>query len=133
MRMFDRGGLRAELLAIHAADLTSYQFEFCFALLKANMEDLYNQTRFQGKGWRDGDKRRELVHADARFLLAVEPETKEPMGFLEYRVLIEDDEVVFYGASAFHCTTASPQVAFAARSLLFLQRAICATRLLTVS
>ena len=126
MRMFDRGGLRAELLAIHAADLTSYQFEFCFALLKANMEALYNQTRFQGKGWRDGDKRRELVHADARYLLAVEPETKEPMGFLEYRVLIEDDECVFYGASESVCIElkAVSHVAFVTDSLALRQRRV---------
>jgi hypothetical protein len=73
MRIFDRGGLRAELIALKAADLTPYQFDFCFALLKSNMEDLYNLAKLNGKGWRDADKRRELLHADSRYLLAVEP------------------------------------------------------------
>ena len=49
------------------------QFDFAFSLLKANMEQLYNKVNFNGKGWRDGEKRREILNGESRFLLAVEP------------------------------------------------------------
>lgn len=103
MKNFDRNELRAEILNLTAQQMTEYQTDFAFYLLKANMESLYvsncltmlcmrllaelsfwegfrpavassyNQANWNGKGWRDGEKRRELVHEDSRFLLAVEP------------------------------------------------------------
>jgi hypothetical protein len=50
------------------------------------MEQLYNKVNFNGKGWRDGEKRREILNGESRFLLAVEPGIvlrKLPLNFMK--------------------------------------------------
>jgi hypothetical protein len=56
----------------------------------------YNASNFNGKGWKDGEKRREIKDPESRFIFAMEPSIQEPMGYLMYRILIEDDQVCFY-------------------------------------
>eukprot|EP00736_Rhodelphis_marinus_P005005 Rmarinus@m.25605 len=93
-----------EMFLLPYDHLTQKQVNFCFTLLKRNMERLY------GSEWDDQEKREELQHSDARFLLITE-EPVHPLkrrkaesgdrisnlvGFVHFRFLLEEECEVLY-------------------------------------
>jgi N-alpha-acetyltransferase 40 len=91
---FNRNGLNLTIKHYHASKLPSDVFEWCFELTKKNMEALYEEC--PGWGWKDGKKRRELSYEDARVIVAVDAESSEPMGFLNYRFVDESGFEALY-------------------------------------
>ena len=62
---------------------------WCFDLTKRNMEAMYERTW----GWSNPEKRRELAHSDARFIVAFRGDDDDgPMGFVHFRFEVEDSD-----------------------------------------
>lgn len=74
---------------------------WCFDLTKRNMEAMYTRTW----GWSNPEKRRELAHSDARFLVAfkhkqphrndddaADDDDDTPIGFVHFRFEVEDSD-----------------------------------------
>lgn len=73
---------------------------WCFDLTKRNMEAMYTRTW----GWSNPEKRRELAHSDARFLVAFkhkqphrndaddDDDDDTPVGFVHFRFEVEDSD-----------------------------------------
>ena len=62
---------------------------WCFDLTKRNMEAMYERTW----GWSNPEKRRELAHSDARFIVAFRGfRVRVPLGFVHFRFEVEDSD-----------------------------------------
>jgi GNAT superfamily N-acetyltransferase len=66
---------------------------FVFDLLKRNMQAHYNNCN--GMGWQDKKKKKELKHADARYIVARD-EKSEPVAFCHLRFEVEEGAAVLY-------------------------------------
>ena len=64
---YDRNGLDVEIKFSHC--LTNDELDWTFAVVKCNMEDIYDASGYQ---WDDDDKEKELTEGGARFLLVRE-------------------------------------------------------------
>lgn len=80
--------------------------KYIFDLTKANMESIYNSASGPRWRWNDAKKRGELYDTLTRYFVAAHAETGEPLGFLAFRLELEDAFEVLYvyelqtGASA---------------------------------
>jgi hypothetical protein len=55
----------------------------------------------KGFGWNAQEKAEELMHAEARYIIARDPQTRQMLGFVHYRFELDDDAeypiVYWYG------------------------------------
>ncbi|XP_033102946.1 N-alpha-acetyltransferase 40-like [Anneissia japonica] len=91
-KKYARNGLSLVLEAKKVSDLDKCMIDWAFALLKANMESLYEKS--QG-GWRERDKREEITHEKSWFLLAKDLDGNA-VGFSHFRFDMDFDEEVLY-------------------------------------
>ncbi|KAL4237358.1 N-alpha-acetyltransferase 40 [Mactra antiquata] len=92
-RKFDRNGVSLTIECKHADDLDDTAKEFIFQLCKKNMQKLYEENGIQG--WKDRDKREELLEDKARYLL-VRDVKQELVAFVHFRFDMEFDEEILY-------------------------------------
>ena len=89
---YEKNGVKVSLKFFKRSQLTDDLAVWAFALLKENMEAIYEEG---GWGWKDSQKRKELLHDDARFLIAFD-EQEKPVGFSHFRFSPEGQTVVLY-------------------------------------
>ena len=81
-----------DLKFLKQSQLTEELSEWAFALLKDNMQKIYEDG---GWGWKDEKKRKELLDEEARFLIAFDDKAK-PIGFSHFRFTEEGETIVLY-------------------------------------
>jgi len=95
---FNRNGLDLEIKQYARGSGETSQvpkdiMNYCVNLTETNMQQLYEDA---GWGWNQLKKRRELEDEEARLLVASDKTTGEPVGFMHFRFLREDDATVLY-------------------------------------
>ena len=88
---FQRNGLDAEISCVPAPQLSAEEHEWCFSLLKSNMEAIHNAGGFT---WNDSTQRAMLKEEDASILIARDKE--RPLGFAHYKYMIEGDVEILH-------------------------------------
>lgn len=88
---YKKNGCDVELKFFKRSQLTEELAEWAFALLKDNMETIYEEG---GWGWKDAQKRKELLDENARFLIAFNE--GKPIGFSHFRFTPEDQTTALY-------------------------------------
>lgn len=79
---FDRNGLTMSLQYFKAENLPPTLMDWCFELVKTNMEELYVPVW----GWSDKKKRQELTDSASRFIIAFEDgQSDKPAAFINCR------------------------------------------------
>ena len=89
---YEKNGVSVDLKFLKQSQLTEELSEWAFALLKENMQKIYEEG---GWGWKDSKKRKELFDEEARFLIAFDDKAK-PIGFSHFRFMEEDETIVLY-------------------------------------
>ncbi|CAN0207667.1 unnamed protein product [Discosporangium mesarthrocarpum] len=77
-----------ELNLLHATDLDDRQVDDIYHILRNNMQSMYEEA---GWGWEVAEKRAELTHPDARFLVARRADGKLA-GFSSFRFMWDAEE-----------------------------------------
>ena len=90
---YKKEGIAVTLTSCKRAKLSDENAEWAFKLLKCNMEKIYEEG---GWGWKDAQKRKELLHEDARFLIATDDKTGKPVAFAHFRFVLEGKAEVLY-------------------------------------
>ncbi|ESO93537.1 hypothetical protein LOTGIDRAFT_56489, partial [Lottia gigantea] len=91
-KKFERNGLHLCIECNRVTDLDESVIDWAFQLTKSNMETLYEDSEW---GWKDKDKREEMVDDNAWYLI-VRDEGYKPVGFVHFRFDMEYDEEVLY-------------------------------------
>ena len=89
---YAKNGVSVDLKFFKQSQLTEELSEWAFALLKDNMQKIYEDG---GWGWKDEKKRKELFDEEARFLIAFDDKAK-PVGFSHFRFTEEGQTIVLY-------------------------------------
>jgi GNAT superfamily N-acetyltransferase len=87
---------RIEFSAPGHASWTAESEAFVFDLTKRNMQPVYDTASGAGWKWNDTKKRGELFSPETRYLLARDAGSSELLGFLAFRLELEDDLEVLY-------------------------------------
>lgn len=83
-----RGQAPIRFHVLTAAQLSATDLQFAFELLKSNMRELYADE------WSDVEKRKELTHSDARYLIGSIDD--EAVAYLCFRFTLEEKVPVLY-------------------------------------
>lgn len=93
---YNKNGLDATLHFETPASWSAETEAAVFALTKANMKELYDATKYLGWTWADGKKRKELKHADSRYIIARDRTDGRLLGFLDFRFEQEETHDSLY-------------------------------------
>lgn len=89
---FKKHGLDLKIESRNSESLSFEEMNDIFCLLKANMEQLYENTDW---GWKDDVKLAELSHKDARYLI-VRDLNRKIVGFSHFRFDVEQNLPILY-------------------------------------
>lgn len=90
---YRKDGIAVKLSSHTRVNVSDEHAEWAFGLLKSNMEKIYEDG---GWGWKDAQKRKELLHEDARYLIASDAKTGKPVAFAHFRFVLEGKAEVLY-------------------------------------
>eukprot|EP01113_Clastostelium_recurvatum_P044298 TRINITY_DN7465_c0_g1_i1.p1 TRINITY_DN7465_c0_g1~~TRINITY_DN7465_c0_g1_i1.p1 ORF type:complete len:227 (-),score=51.14 TRINITY_DN7465_c0_g1_i1:667-1347(-) len=84
---YQKDDLKVRMEFAHAHALTKERLAWMLNLTRTNMEAMYRDVW----GWSDEKKMRELTDNDSLFITAIDQVSQEPVGFLFFRFLLDDD------------------------------------------
>ncbi|ELT91870.1 hypothetical protein CAPTEDRAFT_94915, partial [Capitella teleta] len=92
-KKYERNGLNVNISCMRATSMPDDLFEWCFKLVRDNMQSLYEQSDW---GWEDEQKKAEMREDAAWFLIARENQNNSPVACVHFRFDMDNDDHVVY-------------------------------------
>jgi len=89
---YNRNGLDLTMCCKKVTNMTEEEVEVAFKLVQENMQTLYENSNW---GWKESEKREEMLEENARYLFAVDGE-KNIVGVSHFRFDLDEDDEVLY-------------------------------------